>query len=69
MRTGLDLRQRVGDNAAVVAGHHFGGHDFAARGVDTLADDDEGAVKANNDLAGRRTDDGIGHATSFELET
>ena len=68
MGTGLDLRQRVSDDAAVIAGHHFGGHDFAAGGVDALANDDEGAVKANDDLAGRGADDGIGHATSFGIE-
>ena len=62
---GLDLGQRVGDDAAVVAGHHFGGHDFAAGGVDALTDDDEGAVKADNDFFGRGADDGIGHASSF----
>ena len=66
--TGLDLGQGIGDDAAVVARHHFGGHDFAAGGVDALANDDEGAVKANDDLAGRGADDGIGHATSFGIE-
>ena len=53
MRTGLDLRERVGDHAAVVAGQHLGGQYLASGRVDALADDDEGPVEADDDLARR----------------
>jgi hypothetical protein len=36
----------------IVAGHHLGGQDLAAGGVDAFADDDEGAVEADHDFAG-----------------
>jgi hypothetical protein len=61
MCAGLDLRQRVGGDAAEVAGSHLGGEDLAPGGIDPLADDDERPVEADDDFAGRRADDGIGH--------
>jgi hypothetical protein len=48
MRPGLDLRQRVALHPAIVAVFHLLGHDLAASGIDTLADDYERAIEADN---------------------
>ena len=57
----LDLRQCVGLDPAVVAVFHFFGEDLAARGVNALANNDEGLIEANVDFTGRGTDGGRGH--------
>ena len=61
VRAGFHLGARVGLDAAEVAGRHFGREDLAAGGIDALADDDEGAVEADDDFPGGGTDNGIGH--------
>ena len=53
--------QRIGLDAAEVAGSHLGGEDLAPGGVDALADHDEGALEAEHDLAGCGADHGVGH--------
>jgi len=58
---GLDLGQRIGLDAAVVAGRHLGGQQLAARRIDALPDEHEGTLEADDDLLGRRGDDGVGH--------
>jgi len=57
----LHLRARVGFNAGEITGGHLGGENFSARGIDAFADDDEGAIEADNDFPGGGTDDGVGH--------
>ena len=61
VRAGCHLRQRVGLDAAEVAGRHLGGEDLAPGRIDALADHDEGPVEADDDFAGGGTDDGVGH--------
>src|SRR5579872_6896680 len=51
LRAGFNLRDRVGDDAAVIAGRHFRGEQFAPRGIDALADHNEAAVEADDDFA------------------
>jgi hypothetical protein len=61
VRTGGDLRERIGLDATEVAGGHFRGEQLAPGRVDAFADDDERAIEADDDFAARRTDDGLGH--------
>ena len=44
VRSSLYLSQCIGNNAAVIAGDHLSRHDFSARRVDALTDDDERAI-------------------------
>ena len=48
-------------DAAEVAGAHLLGQQLATGRVDALADDDERPIEADDDLAGRRAEDGVGH--------
>ena len=57
----LDLRARIGFDAAEVPGRHLGGEDLASGRIDALADDDEGPVEADDDFLGGGTDNGVGH--------
>ena len=65
VRAGRDLRERIRLDAAEIAGRHLGGEQLAPGRVDALADDDERAVEADDDLAGGGADDGIGHERAF----
>ena len=56
VRAGLDLRARIGFDAAEVAGRHFRGQNLAPGRIDALADDDEGPVEADHDLLRCGTD-------------
>ena len=67
VRSSLHLSQCIGNNAAVIAGDHLGRHDFSARRVDALTDDDERAIESNYNLPGRRADNGICHVVSFAV--
>ena len=58
---GLDLGEDVALDPAEVAGLHLLGQELAAGRVDPLADDDERPVEADDDLAGRGAEDGVGH--------
>ncbi len=58
---GLDLGQDIALDAAEVAGLHLLGKSLAAGRVDPLADDHERAVEADDDLARRGTEEGVGH--------
>ena len=62
---GLDLGEHVALDAAEVAGVHLLGQQLAAGRVDALADDHERPVEADDDLAGRRADDGVGHVAEI----
>jgi hypothetical protein len=57
----LTSSQRLGDDAAEIAGGHFRGEQFSARRIDALADHDETAVEADDDFLGSRGDSGFGH--------
>ena len=58
---GLDLGEGVALDAAEVAGLHLLGEELAAGRVDPLADDHERPVEADDDLARRGAEDGVGH--------
>ena len=62
VRAGLDLGDHVALDPAEVAVLHLLGEELPAGRVDPLADDDEGPVVADGDLARGRSDDGPGHA-------
>ena len=61
LRPRLDLGQRLGDDAAVVARRHFGREHLAAGRIDALADHHEAALEADDDFLGGGGDDGFGH--------
>ena len=58
---GLDLGQDVALDAAEVAGLHLLGQGLAPGRVDALADDHERPVEADDDLARRGAEEGVGH--------
>ena len=55
------LREGVGFNPAVVAVFHFFGQNFPPRGVDPLANNDKGLIKADVHFPARGTDGGRRH--------
>ena len=57
----LDLRQCVGFDPAVVAVFHLFRENFAARGVNALANNDKGLIEADVDFTGGGADGGRGH--------
>ena len=62
VRAGLDLGDRVALDPREVTGLHLLGEELATGRVDALADDHERLVVADDDLAGRGADDGVGGA-------
>src|SRR6185295_5982870 len=58
---GLDLGQHVALDTAEVAGLHLLGEGLAPGRIDALADDHERPVEADDDLARRGTEEGVGH--------
>jgi hypothetical protein len=65
MRAGLNLGQGVLDHAIEIAGLHLGCELLAAGGIDALADDGEGAVEADDVLAGRGSNESVRHVCPF----
>jgi hypothetical protein len=61
----LHLRQRVGDDAAIVALRHFGCEQFAPGRIDPLADHDEAALEADDDFHRCGGDAGFRHGRAF----
>ena len=64
----LDLRDRVGDDAAVVTGRHLGGEQLAPRRIDALADHHEAALEADDDFLLVRGEKRVGHGTMDPCE-
>ena len=62
LRAGLDLRHRIGDDAAVIAARHLLRQQLAPGRVDALADHDEALVETDHDLLLFRSDYSLGHA-------
>ena len=61
LRARLDLRERVGDDARIVALRHFRRQQLAPRRIDPLADHHEAAFEADDDFLFGGGDDGFGH--------
>ena len=61
VRTGGDLGERIGLHPAEVARAHLLCEHLAARRIDAFADHDERTVEADDCLARRGADDGVGH--------
>ncbi len=65
-RAGGNLLQRILDHGVEVALDHLGGELLTAGRIDAFADDAEGLVEADDDLACGGGDDGAGHIRSSE---
>ena len=65
--TGCDLRQRITLHTTVITDFHFFGHDLAPGRIDSLTNQYEGALKADDQFSGGRADNRFRHCFFLKI--